>query len=127
MTATFTNSLPTALDRMRYALGDVNVAAALEQDETYTANLSLHGETLGIAAMAEALAARFAQKPDTFGSAGMNVSWRERVKTWLALAARLRAETAMATSGVAASFTATRGDDTESEYVRTTADAVWWT
>lgn len=125
MAATFDNTLPTALDRMRYALGDIVVAAALEQDETYAANLAIHGEPIGTAVMAEALAARFAQEPDSFSGDGTSITWRERVKTWLALATRIRQEEAAASSGGAGSILGARGDETASEYVRTSAD--WWT
>lgn len=126
MAATYDPTLPTAKDRVRYALGDTNVAAALEQDETYVANLTLYSESLAIAVMAEALAARFAQKPDSFGTDGLNVTWRERVKTWLALATTMRANATAAAGSAASSFVATRNDDTDAEYVRFTADYGWW-
>ena len=126
MTATFDNTLPAALDRMRFALGDVDVAVALEQDETYAANLALHGEQLAIAVMAEALAARFAQDPDSFQTGSLAVTWRERVKTWLALANRIRAELSAVSGALAGALTGTRGDETTSEYVRS-ADRNWWT
>lgn len=127
MTATFTNTLPTAKDRMRYQLGDVNVAVPLEQDETYAANLTLYGEELGTAVMAEALASRYAQKPDSISDDSGSITWRERVKTWLALATRIRSGlSAASSSGVAGSITGTRGDEPTSEYVRPTG-ATWWT
>lgn len=126
MVATFDLNLPTARDRMRFALGDTNVAAALEQDETYAATLTLHGEPLGTAVMAEALAARFAQEPDSVGIDGaLSVSWRDRVKTWLALAQRIRTELVVG-SGIAGAIAGTRGTATTSEYVRS-AGGTWWT
>lgn len=127
MAATFVNTLPTAKDRMRFALGDVAVAAPLEQDETYAATLTLYGEELGTAVMAEALASRYAQKPDSLSDDSGSISWRERVKTWLALATRIRAGLSSGgSSAVAGSITGTRGGETTSEYVRP-AGATWWT
>lgn len=123
MAATYDNTLPTAKDRMRFALGDTNVAAPLEQDETYAAALAQNGEKLGQAVMAEALAARYAQRPDSLSSDGDSITWRERVKTWLALATRLRAEVAAGISGGATFRLGSRGDEAESEYVR---DAGAW-
>ena len=127
MTATFTNSLPTPKDRMRFALGDVNVDVPLEQDETYAANLALYGEELGTAVMAEALASRFAQKPDSLSDDSGSISWRERVKTWLALATRIRDSLSNGSGGaVAGSIVGNRGGETTSEYVRPIG-ATWWT
>lgn len=122
---TYDPALPDALSRMRHALGDTDGAAPLEQDETYLATLSLHGEALGTAAMAEALAARFAQQPDAVDVGGLSASWRERVRTWLALAARLRAEAGAAAgkaesaaAAIAGSIIGRREDRGASEYVR---------
>jgi hypothetical protein len=127
MAASYDNTLPAARDRARYQLGDTDMAAALEQDETYDANLALYGESLAIAVMAEALASRYAQRPDSFTSTtGMSVSWRERVKTWLALATRIRDAQSLGGSTSAGSIVGTRWDETDSEYVRPGWDAVWW-
>ena len=127
MTATFDNTLPTELDQMRFMVGDVDVAAALEQDETYASALALHGFKLGTAAIAEALAARYAQRPDSISSEDGSLSWRERVKTWLALATRLRAEEAAGIAGGAIFRIGTRGEAIESEYVRSAEGGNWFT
>lgn len=126
MTATYDATLPTAKDRLRFALGDTTMTDVLEQDETYVAALTLYSEPLATAVMAEALAARFAREPDSISGAAGSISWRERVKTWLALAERMRGAVATTSGAMAGTMIATRGDETQSEYVRPT-DQTWWT
>jgi len=117
--ATYDPTLATARDRLRFALGDTNVAAPLEADTTYDAAIAWHGETGAMRAMAEGLASRFAQKPDRISDGDFSVSWGERVKAWRALAAGDGAATG---SRAAGTVQATRGGEVTSEYVRT-----WWT
>jgi osmotically-inducible protein OsmY len=126
MAATFDNTLPTARDRARYQLGDTNVAAPLEQDATYDANLALYGDALAIAVMAEALASRYAQQPSSIGSQGDSIAWGERIRTWLALAQRIRDEQSVSGAAGAGSLVGTRCDETYSEYLRPVAGCVWW-
>lgn len=91
MSATYSNNLPTAKDRMRQLLGDTNMANALRQDEEYLALLAGYTtETEATAVMAESLAAQFAQEPGYISTDGVTVQWSDRVKTWLELSARLR-------------------------------------
>jgi hypothetical protein len=124
MVATFSNGLETPTDRMRAALGDRDTTNPLRQDEEYEANLALAGdELLATAVMAEGLAAEFAQRVDAYSeSGGISVRWSERVKTWLALAAAIRAGLAAAvdTSSLATvSAVAVRANGGwTSEYVR---------
>jgi hypothetical protein len=119
MAATFDTALPTARDRMRYAVGDTDVAAApLEQDETYDAVLALYGESLGTAVIAEALASRFAKEPDSISDDTGSVRWSERVKTWIAVANRYRAGGATSGSTGASSIVLTRDDEDADEYGR---------
>lgn len=99
MSATYDPTLTTALDRMRFHLGDTTVVpeeSALVPDETYTALLTLQGEALATATLAEGLAARFAQEPGLVTVNGKTISWKDRVSTWLELARRLRADGASA-------------------------------
>lgn len=97
MSASYDPTLTTALDRMRLRLGDTDVEPeedALAPDETYLALLSLQGEALGTATLAESFAARFGQEPGTVTVGGDTISWKDRVSTWLELAARLRKDAA---------------------------------
>lgn len=125
MTATFDQTLPTAKDRLRRALGDAATTNALRQDEEYVAVLArLSGnETAALVEMAAGLAAEFAQRPDSISDEDGALSWRERVKTWLALAETGRAQladaAAAAASGGASSVAVRRDDDgPQWEYVR---------
>lgn len=91
MAATYDENLPTAKDRMRQLLWDTDMENVLRPDEEYLARLEGYAtETEATAVMAESLAAQFAQEPDSVNTDGTAVSWRDRVKTWLELAARLR-------------------------------------
>lgn len=129
MTATYDNTLPTALDRMRFSVGDINFtdtepAGALRQDEEYDAILLLQGDwRLAAADMADSLAAQFAQSPDSFTATGdMSVSWKERVSTWLATARRLRTE--VADEAAASSTSSSMSVGPERDYVDSSEYAV---
>lgn len=96
MAATFDARLPTAKDRLRFALGDTDVTQPAAQDETYVAVLALHAadEQLAAIQMADSLILRYAQQPDVVDVDGaIKVSWRDRLPAWRELAARLRAIT----------------------------------
>jgi hypothetical protein len=123
MAWTYDPLLATAKDRVRHAIGDTDVANPLRQDETIAAAISADGETMAVAILAEGLAAQYAQEPDSFGSGSLSVSWRERVKTWLALAERSRSAAATVAGGLIGVSVLSRDDETVSEYVR----PEWWT
>jgi hypothetical protein len=119
--ATYADTLPTALDRIRYALGDTTVSAPLLQDETITAAVTEWGETEATARLAEGLATRYAQKPSSVGLPGLSVSWGERVKAWWELARRTRegSATAAASGSNGGSVTTLRASEEErTEYRR---------
>jgi hypothetical protein len=118
MAVTYDDTLPTARDRARRAVGDTDVDLALEQDETYDAAITLYGEDLGTAVMAEGLAAKFAQEPDSISDDTGSVRWSERVKTWIAIANRYRTGGATSSSSTAGAIQLTRGDDETDEYGR---------
>jgi hypothetical protein len=115
--------LATAKDRVRHSIGDTDATNPLRQDETIAAAISSDGEAMATAILAEGLAAQYAQEPDSFGSVGLSVSWRERVKTWLALAERSRAIASATEATTIGVSVMTRDDLTTSEYVR----PEWWT
>lgn len=102
--------LTAPLNAARALLGDTsNDANELLTDDHIEAALALYAYNGGVAFLASELAARFAQQPgDVSLPGGLSASWGERVKTWLALAAQMRA------GGVAAagafSVTPTRTD-----------------
>ena len=95
MVATFNPSLLTEIDRMRDALGDINVAAPFAPDETYLARLEeAAGDwRLAGAAMARSFASRAINSPTSFTAVGdVAVSWADRANAWLKIAAHLEAE-----------------------------------
>lgn len=103
--ATYDPALGTDLDVVRYKTGDTDVSVDpasgagnwLNPDATISAILAMYPDDwrLACADVAEGLASRFAQEPDSFTATGdMSVSWRDRVKQWQWLAQQLRAESA---------------------------------
>lgn len=95
----FNPTLMTAIDRVRFAVGDVQ-SAELLPDDTYAAILAgFDGDerktTLQIA---EFLIVRYAQEPDKVDLDGGKTSaaWSERIKAWRRLADQIRAEFAQA-------------------------------
>lgn len=126
MVATFNAALSSQRDRLRFALGDTDTEAPLLPDETYDAALEQQGSyPLAGALLAEALAARYAQEPDSVAISGeLTVSWRVRVQTWLGLAAKWRAEAARLASGLR-SREAERDWETTPEYARWTHEETW--
>jgi hypothetical protein len=90
----YDDSLSADLDKARALLGDTTNDAATElvTDDHIDAALALYAFAGGVAFLASELAARFAQKPGSVSlPGGLSVSWADRVKTWLALAAQMRA------------------------------------
>ena len=88
MAFTYTNTLPTARDRLRFALGDTNNPGFIP-DETYTATLSLNNqdEVASVRQLAGHLAVRFANEPGGIRlPSGLSISYRERVAQWAAIA-----------------------------------------
>ena len=126
MSFTFDATLVTATDRLRRGLGDA-VAPGLRSNEEYAATLVRYSdEAMALAVIAEGLAVEYAQQPDSISDEGTTITWRDRVKTWLALAGSARAlvaSTTTAASSAATSLATTReGDDDPSEYAR----PMWW-
>ena len=115
---TYAPTLLTAHDRVRLALGDTDTVIPLLPDATVDAAILRHGEAAAVAVLAEGLAARFAQEPDSITLSGLSIRWGERVKSWLALASRSR----VAVGAVGVSVETYRGEEDESEYVR----LEWW-
>lgn len=127
MAWTYVNTLATGRDRVRHAIGDTDSANQLRQDETILALITQFGEQGAIAALAEGLASQYAQEPTSFSSDGLSVSFADRVKTWTALASRIRSEAAAATgNGAVAGVMAPAAVDTGSEYLRD-RQGNWWT
>jgi hypothetical protein len=88
MAFTYVDTLPTARDRLRFALGDTNTPGYIT-DETYTATLLLNDqdEVASVRQLAGHLAVRFANEPGSIRlPSGLSISYRERVAQWVAIA-----------------------------------------
>lgn len=93
MTWSFNPALPSALDRVRLKIGDIDADYHEVEDETITAVLTEQAQDVLRAALvlAEALAAKYAKRVDrTVGA--MSLSASDRFKHYQDLVARLRAE-----------------------------------
>jgi len=122
MSFAFDPTLATAADRLRRGLGDT-VAPGLRSDEEYEATLIRYpDEALALAVMAEGLAVEYAQRPDSISDDGTTITWRERVKTWLALAKSARSLTVTTMTTMTSLATSREGDDLTSQY----AAPMWW-
>lgn len=85
MAATYDPSLFGPIDRLRFAVGDTNVAAALLPDETYESLLlgNTNDEQRAIVAAASALLVRYAQEPDRVDLDGVgSAQWSKRLAGW---------------------------------------------
>lgn len=109
MSATYNELHPTNKDRVRAALGDTDVTAALLTDEHINAMLTEYGYPLGQARLAHELWARFVQEPvrissfgDAFDLSKMIDVWRSLAAPWLAYEQSQAAQAAgaLASSGI---------------------------
>jgi hypothetical protein len=131
LAATYDNTLPTAKDRVRNLLGDVDVSVnsdgspnALRQDEEYLAQVAQFGETQATIKMARSLANEFAQQPTALSVPGLDITWGQRVQAWQKLADSLSAELGVSGNTSFSQAKPQRYDACEdgSEYHR----PVWW-
>lgn len=89
MTATYSPSLTTPKDKVRFYLGDIDVTRAIVPDETITAVLATPLSALGAAAqLAAAIAAQYAQKVD-FDVDGEGAKYSQLRKAFVELAETL--------------------------------------
>lgn len=129
---TYNPELETALDRVRFAVGDTTVEddAAIKPDEEYLAVIAAEEtEQAAIATMATALAAQVMQDPDSYSeSGGISITWKDRIKTWLDIAktASERAAVAADGAGQTSSSRATRySAAARAEYLRPETWPFW--
>ena len=94
MSFSYGSGLSTALDRIRFALGDTDETLAMLPDETILGALDVNGsdERRATISLAEGLMARYAREPDDVTTEGRAISWRDRLAAWRSLVGRLRSE-----------------------------------
>jgi hypothetical protein len=102
----FSATLPTAKDRVRFALGDTT-DPEWYPDSTYTAVLTTAAgdERAATIMMGEALLARWANEPDVLDGPAGRIDMRARRTALQALLARLRTEQAASAPGSRAAGT----------------------
>jgi hypothetical protein len=121
----FNPTLASALDRVRFAVGDTNTTAELLPDDTYNALLAgtSGDETRATVQAADYLVVRYAQEPDKLDLDGGKTAaeWNERIGAWRRLADRLRGELAAAAAQLqqgARTYSVSRFTPVSSEYSR---------
>lgn len=96
MVATFSVDLSTAKDRVRFIVGDTNMAAPETQDETIAALLTANAqdENKAALAVADSLLLFYARQPDTVEVTGaVKVDFKSRIAALHTIAERLRVVT----------------------------------
>lgn len=130
--ATYHEALDRPLDRLRYLLGDFDVAAPLLPDVTYAAVLAQQfgDERLAVIQLAGGLVTKYAQVATSTSIGGISVSFATRITGWRDLITRLTAEIAAATGAAQQSFDVLRpqrpGDTDRAEYRRERGDVECW-
>lgn len=98
--ATYDAGLGNAVSRLRRLLGDVDTEHALLDDATYEGQVNQYlsagaeprlAEHLAAIFLLDGLAAEYGQLPVRVDERGVTLDYSERVRTWQALAATLRA------------------------------------
>ena len=94
MSFSYGSGLSTALDRIRFALGDTDVTLVMLSDAMIQGALDVNGsdERRATITLAEGLMARYAREPDDVTTEGLKISWKDRLAAWRSLVARLRSE-----------------------------------
>jgi len=113
MAFTYDETLSTARDRVRFALGDTNEATPLLTDETIDARLAISTEAETVAFLASGLAVQLGRQPERVTLPnGLSVSYSR------ADALRTAATTARSSAGTTRSTAATRdGEPAPAEYL----------
>lgn len=132
--ASYQPELTRPLDRLRYSLGDIDIATPLLPDATYIAMLQAQAndERKATLELVSGLITRFAQLPNrtTVDGGKVSTEWKDRLVAWNALATRLRAELALeataATSSDFSTLSPQRRDYRErAEYRRELGEYEW--
>ena len=119
MAFSYNPALPTARDRLRWALGDTDAEEPLMDDVTYNAVLTANGqdEALSKISIAAALVAQYSREPDRVRKDdGTEVSWKDRLAGWRAIANSTITSPASASGGGFNVRRAQRFEDSGAEY-----------
>jgi hypothetical protein len=108
----YDEELTDDLSKARHVLGDTDSTAPLLSDETIEAVIGMYTPlAIGIAFLADGLAAKHARKPTSVGlPSGLRAEWAERVKYWRDKAIELRATGSLTGAATAFSVAPVRTD-----------------
>jgi len=94
MAATYTSTLPTDKDKVRFLIQDTVVATAMLQDEEITAMLGIYGTYKSTAvACCEVLSAKFAGEAESKKIGNLTIDFRDKATKYAKLAILLRSQT----------------------------------
>ncbi len=94
MAATYSSTLPTDRDKVRFFIQDTDITNALLQDEEITAMLAIYGSYKSTAiACCEVLAAKFAGEAESKTIGNLSIEFRDKSAKYTAMAKTLRAQT----------------------------------
>lgn len=83
MTATYSSTLATAKDRLRFCLGDTDTTDGLLSDEEIAAALTIKGtEDAALLYLAKGLYRRYARQPIKVSADGASMDFSARIDAW---------------------------------------------
>lgn len=91
-TYTYSTTLSTLADRLRFRLGDTDMGQPLLSDEEIAGTLTLYAqaEDSALLYLAQGLIRRYARDPDSVTADGVSFNYRERVAVWREMVAEIR-------------------------------------
>jgi|SRR5581483_4183185 len=106
MTATYDPTLAADKDKVRFYIGDTDVANVIFSDEEIVAALAIYDTPLATAiTMADAAASKYARKV-SMSVDGLSVNYSDLARNFAAVAQRLRKQQVEAPGGLAAPYVA---------------------
>ena len=92
MAATYSASLSSLADRIRFRLGDTDMGQPLLSDEEIAGTLTLkaQNEDAALLYLALGLIRRYARDPDSITADGVSFNYRERVAVWREMVAEIQ-------------------------------------
>lgn len=105
MAATYNETLPTDLDKIRAILGDTDTTDAEHSDEHISAVLSIQGSmNAAISFLANELVARYASMPIKWSSDGTSMDYSNRLQVWKEIASSARSDAGQSLTFVPATY-----------------------
>lgn len=104
MTATYSTSLTTDIDKVRFLIGDTDVSNAVVSNEEITGLVTLMGSVyLAAAQAADGLAGKYSRSV-SFAVEGLRIENTQKYEHYRGLAQTLRAQASLASGGLGTPF-----------------------